>query len=600
MAANKKPTAKNYTRPTETDLANVPEELRETPQWECWKLVDERKIPIDATTGKAYPPGKQNSDKMGSATFWRACELLASRKDLQGVGFRFKKDDPYTGVDLDDVRDPATGELQPWARAAVSEFGTYAEISPSGTGLHIIGLAKLLKALTKTVHYAGHVEMYSVGRYFTITGQKLPDAPPDISNIQPQADRWYRLLTAKPAKNGDDPAAHAEVSVGTIPKGEQHWWLFRRASKYRAEGDSDQAIRDKLKVDYREHCAPPHDNEKHVLEIVENVCRSYKPGDAEAKTATPPPPPLVVMDINDYMVAQFPPRKVLLRLADGYTRILTAQSINQIFAWRGTGKSMLAEQLSVSIAAGEKFLVWEPPAPARVLYVEGEMPDDQGQERFRQLIAKKKIAPGFLRIITMGLQPDGITPLTSAVGQRALEDALGDTEVLILDSLSTLAWIATNDEDNWLEFLFWLNKLRHGKKLCIIFLHHAGKSGMQRGHSRSEDMLDLSLKLERDKDDETEWCKFRMTYDKVRGERTGVRNLDVEYCNGLWGFQTVEADRLAILEKYMETHPKAAARTIARDIGKELGITSHTAVLTLLDKWKASPDPTQSNPRESE
>jgi putative DNA primase/helicase len=280
---NKKPTAKNYTRPTEIDLANVPEELRETPQWECWMLRDGRKIPIDATTGKPYPKGKQDSDKMGTATFWEACELFKRRSDLQGIGFRFKSTGIHTGIDLDDVCDPATGEIVSWARDAVAEFGTYAEISPSDTGLHILGRAKLLKALTKTKWHSGHIEMYSEGRYFTITGRKLPDAPPDVSNIQPQADEWYRRLTATPAKNGDDPAT-AHVEDEKVPKGEQDNWLIKRAGLYRAAGDDVETIEKKLLIDYHDHCAPPHDNEKRVRELARGVER-YAKGERRGKAS---------------------------------------------------------------------------------------------------------------------------------------------------------------------------------------------------------------------------------------------------------------------------------------------------------------------------
>jgi RecA-family ATPase len=166
--------------------------------------------------------------------------------------------------------------------------------------------------------------------------------------------------------------------------------------------------------------------------------------------------------------------------------------------------------------------------------------------------------------------------------------------VLILDSISSLAWMSTNDEENWLLFLTWLNRLRIQKKPCIIFLHHAGKSGLQRGHSRSEDLLDISLRLSRDPEDETEWCKFQMTYDKVRGDRTGVRNLDVEYRDGQWTYQTLRADRLAILRKFRAENPKVVSiRAIHRAVGEELGIRSKNTLKKLwaeLDAEKGSGD----------
>jgi RecA-family ATPase len=214
------------------------------------------------------------------------------------------------------------------------------------------------------------------------------------------------------------------------------------------------------------------------------------------------------------------------------------------------------------------------------------MPDEQIQLRIRSLMGKRSIAPGFFRLITVGLQQEkGIPSIATVSGQQVLEAALGDTEVLILDSISTLAWIATNDEENWIEFLAWLNQLRIQNRLCIVILHHAGKSGMQRGHSRSEDMLDLSLKLARDPDDETEWCKFQMTYDRVRGDRAGIHNLDVEFHEGLWRYTTLKADRLAILRKFKEENPKVVSiRKITRAIGAELGVKSDKTVRKLWDE----------------
>jgi RecA-family ATPase len=342
--------AKNYTRPTEIELANVPEELRDTPQWECWMLRDGRKIPIDVTTGKPYPPGKQNSDQMGNGTFWQACELFKSRDDLQGIGFRFKSTDPFTGVDLDDVRDPATGEIQLWAREIVAQFGTYAEASPSATGLHIIGLAKLLKALTKTEYHAGHVEMYSEGRYFTITGRKLPDAPSRVSDIQPQANEWYRKL--KPSRNGDGPTA--SVSDEKIPKGSQDNWLTSRAGLYRAAGDGEAAVRDKLLVDYEQNCAPPHDNKKRVVEIAKGVCQRYAQGEKTARDAKPSriviPDHYQLTTLAALMKEEFPPQAWLLEgvLPAGGTSILASKP--------KVGKTNAMRCLALSVGRGSAFL----------------------------------------------------------------------------------------------------------------------------------------------------------------------------------------------------------------------------------------------------
>src|SRR5207344_3081678 len=48
-----------------------------------------------------------------------------------------------TFIDLDHVRDPDSGEIQAWALAVVDTFDSWAEISVSGTGLHIFVFGQL-------------------------------------------------------------------------------------------------------------------------------------------------------------------------------------------------------------------------------------------------------------------------------------------------------------------------------------------------------------------------------------------------------------------------------------------------------------------------
>jgi hypothetical protein len=60
-----------------------------------------------------------------------------------GVGFVFTESDPFCGVDLDACVDPKTGGVASWAEGIVRELDSYAEFSPSGTGLHVLLRAKL-------------------------------------------------------------------------------------------------------------------------------------------------------------------------------------------------------------------------------------------------------------------------------------------------------------------------------------------------------------------------------------------------------------------------------------------------------------------------
>lgn len=64
-------------------------------------------------------------------TYAQTCEAV-QRFGVTGVGFVCAPDGPYTGIDLDDCRDPRTGEIAPWARSILDSMASYTEVSPSG------------------------------------------------------------------------------------------------------------------------------------------------------------------------------------------------------------------------------------------------------------------------------------------------------------------------------------------------------------------------------------------------------------------------------------------------------------------------------------
>ena len=55
---------------------------------------------------------------------------------VDGIGFQLG--DSYVGIDLDRCRNPKTGEIESQATEIIGRLSSYAEISPSGTGIHIL------------------------------------------------------------------------------------------------------------------------------------------------------------------------------------------------------------------------------------------------------------------------------------------------------------------------------------------------------------------------------------------------------------------------------------------------------------------------------
>jgi hypothetical protein len=283
-----------------------------------------------------------------------------------------------------------------------------------------------------------------------------------------------------------------------------------------------------------------------------------------------------VWDSSEFLTADFPLREAFA-VIDGYdTPVFTKSSISQIFAARGTGKSMLSMGLAGKFSTGGAFLNWKILRPAKVLYVDGELPNPQIQERMRQLFSPD----ARIRLISLDDQRHGIPSLAERAGQEWLERELADTEILFLDSVASLAPFATNDEEEWLPYRIWLQRLR-SRGLGIIELMQAGKTGLQRGHSRGDDALDVSIKLQSIGDEDSDHLHVQLTYEKFRAARQGVRALTVEFFDRTWRHRLLGAEKLRLLEEYRCLHPNASARQISKDL-PELG--SHVTVAALMKK----------------
>src|SRR5215203_2086982 len=144
---------------------NVPEELK---GGERWVTCDEYKVPLIAIeNGTCFAASSTNVET------WRlyetALQTWQENEHVAGIGRVIAEDEDYVGVDLDDCVDPATGEISPWAATIVERLDSYAEISPSLTGVKIwVKVPEM-----KTAYKKPGLEVYPRGRYFTVTGLVL-------------------------------------------------------------------------------------------------------------------------------------------------------------------------------------------------------------------------------------------------------------------------------------------------------------------------------------------------------------------------------------------------------------------------------------------
>jgi hypothetical protein len=160
----------------------IPPELKALPQWVGWRFSWREGKPGEPgkwTKAPCRADGKgaaKSTDPATWATFEQA-KASVKRLGFDGIGFVFSHEDQYFGVDLDDCRDKETGQLTPEASGWVKRFGTYCEVSPSGTGVKLIGLGALPEGTSGRRSATTGAECYDRGRYFTVTGQRLPESP---------------------------------------------------------------------------------------------------------------------------------------------------------------------------------------------------------------------------------------------------------------------------------------------------------------------------------------------------------------------------------------------------------------------------------------
>lgn len=147
----------------------IPLELKQLPHWVGWKYMQhpgedhKRKVPINAMDGQ---PAKSN-DPTTWCDFDTACRGK-ERFGLDGIGFMFSGDGIF-GIDIDHCYDSETQELDPAAAEIIETVQSYTELSPSGTGIHILCKGALPEGRKRR----GAVEMYSTLRYFTVTGNQF-------------------------------------------------------------------------------------------------------------------------------------------------------------------------------------------------------------------------------------------------------------------------------------------------------------------------------------------------------------------------------------------------------------------------------------------
>lgn len=287
----------------------------------------------------------------------------------------------------------------------------------------------------------------------------------------------------------------------------------------------------------------------------------------------------IVITSQGLLATRFPPREQLL------SPWLLSQSLSMIFAPRGIGKTHVSLGIAHALGTAGEFLGWQAPDPVDVLFLDGEMPGSDLRHRWERIIAStgRSDDAGNVRFMTPDLQPHGVMPnLFTPQGQRAITDAAEFAKVIIVDNLSALVRGGRENEgESWQPVAEWALRMRSSGR-SVIFVHHAGKTGQQRGTSKREDLLDAVIAMRRPVDYSPEQgARFEIHFEKARalyGEE--VKPVEAALTTLPDGRQEWTVRQVADASEE-QMIALAQLGLSAREIGTEMGVNHSTVVRRL-------------------
>jgi putative DNA primase/helicase len=170
------PSEQALSEPLRVQFENIPEQLHRYDHFVVWKYerVDDdlKKPPFDPKTGKRASVGRRAT--WGSFTDAKTAYETGT---FAGVGIVLFGHMGIVGIDIDHCIE--NGQTTDEALRIMRAMNSYTEVSPSGTGIHILLAGKLPGGFRRR----GSIEMYEDMRYLTLTGHRIPNMP---SHVQPR------------------------------------------------------------------------------------------------------------------------------------------------------------------------------------------------------------------------------------------------------------------------------------------------------------------------------------------------------------------------------------------------------------------------------
>jgi hypothetical protein len=489
----------------------IPAELRRLPRWVTWRAESEgsktkpRKTPYRAD----LPHTRASSTDPETWCSFEQAEAAYLDGDRTGVGLVLDGTGDLAGVDIDGCRDAATGTVEPAALALLESLGAgYVEVSPSGTGLRAFGYAPPLETGAAGTLDGLKVEVYSKGRYLTLTGQTIKAGPiAPLQGFGGLAERIRASRKVNPETGEIERSApgehHAEL-VRRIMSGDVfHDSLRDLAASLVATGMQPGAVVNHLRG-LMDACAAPRDDRwqsrrAQIPGLVSSAAVKYAPAVADSSA------------LLESSKANNESRFKLLGRDDPHALpplewrvrgVLPAVGVAALFGPSASGKSFLGFDLAAYIAEGRHWFGRRvKAAPVVYLALEGEAGFKLRAEAWEQ--AHGRTLPPGLRLVLQGFKLAGDVPDLAA----AILAAVGAGAVVFVDTLNRAAPMADeNSSRDMGEILEGTKQLQRLTAGLVVLIHHTGKDATRglRGHSSLFAAMDAAVEVSRE-GDRREW-----------------------------------------------------------------------------------------------
>lgn len=268
---------------TKTNFPNIPDDLRKIPHWVVYRELSGVKVPFRSKEPNVPAFKKDENGRVDRTRSWSTFEdsvaaCLDPKNNLTGIGWDIFP--PYVGADWDkkDVK-PETLEL-------IKSFASYAEVSPSGEGYHLI-LRGAAPADPKDTNIApkswnvpagvGNFEIYSRDRWFTVTGNQVEGTLSEVRDCDKSVIATLYMHAGAKVKQNKNRGPRSKK----IEDGARNQTLASIAGLLWSQGVGEDVLRQSAHSINQEKIEPPLPHDE-VEKIVRSIC-GYEEGSIETQ-----------------------------------------------------------------------------------------------------------------------------------------------------------------------------------------------------------------------------------------------------------------------------------------------------------------------------